>query len=36
MTGLRYVYAVCGPFDADLRAGLMGVAGAPPEPVANA
>ncbi|MBW8737249.1 MAG: GvpL/GvpF family gas vesicle protein [Streptomyces turgidiscabies] len=35
MTGLRYVYAVCGPFDADLRAGLMGVAGAPPELLAH-
>ncbi|WP_405774189.1 GvpL/GvpF family gas vesicle protein [Streptomyces sp. NBC_01538] len=35
MTGLRYVYAVCGPFDAALRAGLTGVAGAPPELLAH-
>ncbi|WP_405824009.1 GvpL/GvpF family gas vesicle protein [Streptomyces sp. NBC_01390] len=31
MTGLRYVYAVCRPFDAALQARLTGVAGAPPE-----
>ncbi|MDX3451364.1 GvpL/GvpF family gas vesicle protein [Streptomyces sp. ME02-8801-2C] len=32
MTGLRYVYAVCGPFDTTaLRARLTGIAGAPPE-----
>ncbi|MEH0417241.1 GvpL/GvpF family gas vesicle protein [Streptomyces sp. B21-083] len=30
MTGLRYVYAVCRPFDAALQAQLTGVAGAPP------
>ncbi|MDQ0937015.1 GvpL/GvpF family gas vesicle protein [Streptomyces turgidiscabies] len=35
MTGLRYVYAVCGPFDAALRAGLTGVASAPPELLAH-
>ncbi|MGW3647373.1 GvpL/GvpF family gas vesicle protein [Streptomyces sp. NPDC000878] len=31
MTGLRYVYAVCRPFDAALQAQLTGVAGAPPK-----
>ncbi|MFA3872722.1 GvpL/GvpF family gas vesicle protein [Streptomyces sp. MMCC 100] len=30
MTGLRYVYAVCRPFDAALQAQLTGVAGDPP------
>ncbi|MDX2938900.1 GvpL/GvpF family gas vesicle protein [Streptomyces ipomoeae] len=30
MTGLRYVYAVCRPFDAALQRQLTGVAGAPP------
>lgn len=30
MTGLRYVYAVCRPFDAALQSQLKGVAGAPP------
>ena len=30
MTGLRYVYAVCRPFDAALQSQLTGVAGAPP------
>ncbi|MCI3238630.1 MULTISPECIES: GvpL/GvpF family gas vesicle protein [Streptomyces] len=30
MTGLRYVYAVCHPFDAPLQAQLKGVAGDPP------
>lgn len=30
MTGLRYVYAVCRPFDAALQAEVTGVAGAPP------
>ncbi|MDX3691577.1 GvpL/GvpF family gas vesicle protein [Streptomyces europaeiscabiei] len=30
MTGLRYVYAVCHPFDAALQSQLTGVAGAPP------
>ncbi|WP_369031299.1 MULTISPECIES: GvpL/GvpF family gas vesicle protein [Streptomyces] len=30
MTGLRYVYAVCRPFDAALQAQLTGVAGVPP------
>ena len=29
-TGLRYVYAVCRPFQATLRAQLTGVAGTPP------
>lgn len=29
MTGLRYVYAVCRPFDAPLQSQLTGVAGAP-------
>ncbi|RZU23652.1 GvpL/GvpF family gas vesicle protein [Streptomyces sp. BK239] len=29
MTGLRYVYAVCRPFDAPLQVQLTGVAGAP-------
>lgn len=31
MTGPRYVYAVCRPFDAALQAQLTGVAGAPPK-----
>lgn len=31
MTGLRYVYAVCRPFDAALQSQLTGVAGAPPK-----
>ncbi|MGW1717124.1 GvpL/GvpF family gas vesicle protein [Streptomyces sp. NPDC002156] len=31
MTGLRYVYAVCRPFDAALQAQLTGVAGVPPK-----
>jgi hypothetical protein len=30
VTGLRYVYAVCRPFDAALQAQLTGVAGDPP------
>ncbi|WEO94354.1 GvpL/GvpF family gas vesicle protein [Streptomyces sp. FXJ1.172] len=30
MSGLRYVYAVCRPFDTPLQAELTGVAGAPP------
>lgn len=30
MTALRYVYAVCRPFEAPLRPGLAGVAGAAP------
>ncbi|MEU1042004.1 GvpL/GvpF family gas vesicle protein [Streptomyces sp. NPDC005551] len=30
MSGLRYVYAVCRPFDAALQADVTGVAGAPP------
>ncbi|MEV2215526.1 GvpL/GvpF family gas vesicle protein [Streptomyces sp. NPDC050997] len=30
MTGLRYVYAVCHPFDTPLQAQLTGVAGDPP------
>ncbi|MFF4549421.1 GvpL/GvpF family gas vesicle protein [Streptomyces sp. NPDC001435] len=30
MAGLRYVYAVCRPFDAALQSQLTGVAGAPP------
>ncbi len=30
MTGLRYVYAVCRPFDAALQSQLTGVAGDPP------
>lgn len=30
MTGLRYVYAVCRPFDKPLQAELAGVAGDPP------
>jgi hypothetical protein len=30
MTGLRYVYAVCRPFDTPLQAQLTGVAGDPP------
>ncbi len=30
MTGLRYVYAVCRPFEAPLQAQLTGVAGDPP------
>ncbi|CAL9644046.1 GvpL/GvpF family gas vesicle protein [Streptomyces sp. enrichment culture] len=30
MTGLRYVYAVCRPFDAALQAQLTGVSGDPP------
>jgi hypothetical protein len=30
VTGLRYVYAVCRPFDAPLQAQLSGVAGDPP------
>jgi len=30
MTGLRYVYAVCRPFDGVLQAQLTGVAGTPP------
>ncbi|MFE1587390.1 GvpL/GvpF family gas vesicle protein [Streptomyces sp. NPDC058737] len=30
MTGLRYVYAVCRPFDAALQTQLTGVAGDPP------
>ncbi|MEU4998036.1 GvpL/GvpF family gas vesicle protein [Streptomyces sp. NPDC021622] len=30
MTGLRYVYAVCRPFDAPLQAEVTGVAGSPP------
>ncbi|MGW2647526.1 GvpL/GvpF family gas vesicle protein [Streptomyces sp. NPDC001393] len=30
MTGLRYVYAVCRPFDKPLQFQLTGVAGAPP------
>ncbi|MBA2810093.1 GvpL/GvpF family gas vesicle protein [Streptomyces sp. KM273126] len=31
MAGLRYVYAVCRPFDGALKAQLTGVAGAPPK-----
>lgn len=31
MTRLRYVYAVCRPFDAALQAQLTGVAGVPPK-----
>ncbi|WP_320773370.1 GvpL/GvpF family gas vesicle protein [Streptomyces sp. CRN 30] len=30
-TGLRYVYAICRPFDAALQAQLTGVAGVPPK-----
>jgi len=30
MTGLRYVYAVCRPFDAPLQSQITGVGGAPP------
>lgn len=30
MTGLRYVYAICRPFEAALQSQLTGVAGAPP------
>lgn len=30
MTGLRYVYAICRPFDAALQAQVTGVDGAPP------
>ncbi|MEU2927031.1 GvpL/GvpF family gas vesicle protein [Streptomyces sp. NPDC007251] len=30
MTGLRYVYAVCRPFETPLQSQLTGVAGAPP------
>ena len=35
MTGLRYVYAVCRPFDAALQAQLTGVAGDPPKLLAH-
>ncbi|GGX72193.1 gas vesicle protein [Streptomyces minutiscleroticus] len=35
MTGLRYVYAVCRPFDRPLPADLTGVAGVPPKPLAH-
>ncbi len=35
MTGLRYVYAVCRPFDAPLQAQLTGVAGDPPRLLAH-
>ncbi|MFI2437002.1 GvpL/GvpF family gas vesicle protein [Streptomyces sp. NPDC018693] len=31
MAGLRYVYAVCRPFDTPLQSQLIGVAGAPPK-----
>ncbi|MGW1023805.1 GvpL/GvpF family gas vesicle protein [Streptomyces sp. NPDC002577] len=31
MSGLRYVYAVCRPFEAPLQAELTGVAGSPPK-----
>src|SRR5919198_4314388 len=33
MTDLRYVYAVCRPWDAPLQAELTGVAGAPVKPL---
>ncbi|MER5475736.1 GvpL/GvpF family gas vesicle protein [Streptomyces sp. NPDC002734] len=33
MSGLRYVYAVCRPFEAALQAQLAGVAGSPPTAV---
>lgn len=35
MTGLRYVYAVCRPFDAPLQAQLTGVGGAPVKMLAH-
>ncbi|MFE0822758.1 GvpL/GvpF family gas vesicle protein [Streptomyces sp. NPDC058847] len=35
MTGLRYVYAVCRPFDAALQSQLTGVAGDPPRLLAH-
>lgn len=35
MTALRYVYAVCHPFDAALQAQLTGVAGDPPRLLAH-
>ncbi|MFR9794305.1 GvpL/GvpF family gas vesicle protein [Streptomyces sp. MS06] len=35
MTGARYVYAVCRPFDTPLQSQLTGVAGAPPRRLAH-